>query len=35
MIRVAKAMAMTAYDLIAEPSLIESAKREFASRRET
>jgi amidohydrolase len=35
MLRVAKAMAMTAYDLIAEPLLMESAKREFASRRET
>jgi amidohydrolase len=35
MIRVAKAIAMTAYDLIAEPSLMESAKREFESRRET
>jgi amidohydrolase len=35
MIRVAKAMAMTAYDLIAEPSLLESAKTEFASRKES
>jgi hypothetical protein len=35
MIRVAKAMALTAYDLLAEPALIESAKREFAARQET
>ena len=31
MIRVAKAMALTAYDLLAEPALMESAKREFAA----
>jgi hypothetical protein len=30
MIRVAKAMALTAYDLLAEPALMESARREFA-----
>ena len=34
MIRVAKAMALTVYDLLAEPALIESAKREFAARQE-
>ena len=34
MIRVAKAMALTAYDLIADLSLVEDAKRElFGSRR--
>jgi amidohydrolase len=32
MIRVAKAMALTAYDLLAEPALMESARREFAGR---
>jgi amidohydrolase len=31
MIRVAKAMALTAYDLLAEPALMESARREFAA----
>ena len=31
MIRVAKAMALTAYDLLAEPALMESAKGEFAA----
>jgi metal-dependent amidase/aminoacylase/carboxypeptidase family protein len=31
MIRVAKAMALTAYDLLAEPALLESARREFAA----
>jgi amidohydrolase len=35
MIRVAKAMAMTAYDLLAEPDLLASAKKEFAARRES
>jgi amidohydrolase len=35
MIRVAKALAMTAYDLLAEPSLLEAAKREFAQRQES
>jgi hypothetical protein len=35
MIRVAKALAMTAYDLLAEPALLEAAKAEFAARRET
>jgi amidohydrolase len=35
MIRVAKAMAMTAYDLMADPSLLEAARAEFASRRES
>jgi amidohydrolase len=34
MIRVAKALALTAYDLLAEPSLLESARGEFASRKE-
>jgi hypothetical protein len=34
MIRVAKALALTAYDLLAEPSLLESARGEFASRME-
>lgn len=35
MIRVAKAMAMTAYDLIAEPELMASAKKEFEERKES
>ncbi len=35
MVRVAKAMAMTAWDLLAEPALMEEARREFAARRET
>ena len=35
MIRVAKAMAMTAYDLLAEPELMASAKKEFEARRES
>ncbi len=35
MIRVAKAMALTAYDLLAEPELMESARREFAVRQES
>jgi amidohydrolase len=35
MIRVAKAMALTAYDLLADPALMESAKREFAVRHES
>jgi amidohydrolase len=35
MIRVAKAMALTAYDLLAEPELLRAAKAEFAERRET
>jgi amidohydrolase len=35
MIRVAKAMALTAYDLLAEPALMESARREFAARQES
>lgn len=34
MIRVAKSMAMTAYDLLAEPAFMEQARREFADRRE-
>lgn len=34
MIRVAKAMALTAYDLLVEPALMEKARREFAARRE-
>ena len=34
MFRLAKAMALTAYDLLAEPALIESAQREFAVRQE-
>jgi amidohydrolase len=33
-IRVAKAMALTAYDLLADSSLLEAAKREFAARTE-
>jgi len=35
MIRVAKALAMTAYDLLAEPKLLEAAKEEFARREES
>lgn len=35
MIRVAKALAMTAYDLIAEPELLAAAKAEFAAGRGT
>ncbi|MHB8383906.1 MAG: amidohydrolase [Candidatus Binataceae bacterium] len=35
MIRVAKALAMTAHDLLAEPELLSSAKAEFAARKET
>jgi amidohydrolase len=35
MIRVAKALAMTAYDLLAEPSLMEAARREFTQRKES
>ena len=35
MIRVAKAMAMTAYDLLAEPELMAATKKEFATRRES
>ena len=35
MVRVAKAMALTAYDLLAEPELLKSAKAEFANRRES
>jgi amidohydrolase len=35
MIRVAKAMAMTAYDLLAEPDLLKAAKQEFAARSES
>jgi len=35
MIRVAKAMALTAYDLLAEPALMESARREFAAREQS
>ncbi len=31
MIRVAKAMALTAYDLLAEPQALASAKADFAS----
>lgn len=34
MIRVAKAMALTAYDLLADASLLEEAKGEFAARKE-
>jgi amidohydrolase len=34
MVRVAKAMAMTAYDLLAQPDLMAAAKKEFAARRE-
>lgn len=35
MIRVAKAMAQTAYDLLAEPELLKAAKAEFAERKES
>jgi metal-dependent amidase/aminoacylase/carboxypeptidase family protein len=35
MIRVAKALAMTAYDLLAEPALLKAAKDEFARRQES
>ncbi len=35
MIRVAKAMALTAYDLLADPGLMESARREFAAREQS
>ncbi len=35
MIRVAKAMAMTAYDLLAQPELLAAAKKEFEARRES
>lgn len=35
MIRVAKAMAMTAYDLLAEPELMAAAKKEFDARKES
>jgi metal-dependent amidase/aminoacylase/carboxypeptidase family protein len=35
MIRVAKAMAMTAYDLLAEPDLLAASKQEFAARTES
>jgi amidohydrolase len=35
MIRVAKAMALTAYDLVADPALMESARREYAGRQES
>jgi amidohydrolase len=35
MIRVAKAMALTAYDLLADAALMESARREFAARQES
>lgn len=35
MLRVAKAMAMTAYDLLAEPELLKAAKEEFAARTES
>ena len=35
MIRVAKAMAMTAYDLLTEPALMASAKKEFEARKES
>ncbi len=35
MIRVAKAMAMTAYDLLAEPALLASSKQEYAARKES
>jgi hypothetical protein len=34
-LHVAKAMALTAFDLLAEPALIESAQREFAARQES
>ncbi|HZC45796.1 MAG TPA: M20 family metallopeptidase [Candidatus Acidoferrum sp.] len=35
MIRVAKAMALTAYDLLAEPALLAAAKKEFDARKES
>ncbi|HVN27682.1 MAG TPA: M20 family metallopeptidase [Candidatus Binataceae bacterium] len=35
MIRVAKALAMTAYDLLADPALMKAAKDEFAQRQES
>ncbi len=35
MIRVAKALAMTAYDLLADPALLQAAKAEFAGRLES
>jgi amidohydrolase len=35
MIRVAKALAMTAYDLLADPALLKAAKDEFAQRQES
>jgi metal-dependent amidase/aminoacylase/carboxypeptidase family protein len=35
MIRVAKALAMTAYDLLADPALLKAAKAEFAQRQES
>ena len=35
MIRVAKALAMTAYDLLADPALLKAAKDEFAQRTES
>jgi len=35
MIRVAKALAMTAYDLLADPALLKAAKAEFAERQES
>ena len=35
MIRVAKALAMTAYDLLADPALLKAAKDEFATRKES
>ncbi len=35
MIRVAKALAMTAYDLLAEPELLSQAKAEFAANRDS
>lgn len=35
MIRVAKALAMTAYDLLAEPALLDAAKKEFAEIKES
>jgi amidohydrolase len=35
MIRVAKAMALTAYDLLAQPELLAAAKKEFEARKES
>jgi len=32
---VAKALAMTAYDLLADPALLKAAKEEFAQREES